>query len=125
MTKIVRCPYCGDLAQLVDSAVVYNGRSYGLIYLCQPCGAWVGCHKDTNKPLGRLADAELRQWKQRAHRAFDPIWKNKSKRRPNAYKWLAKELNIEPQDCHIGMFDVDQCKQVVDVCARYRGADAS
>jgi hypothetical protein len=34
----------------------------------------VGCHKGTTKPLGRLADAELREWKKRAHAAFDPVW---------------------------------------------------
>ena len=31
--------------------------------------AYVGVHKGTDKPLGRLANAELRYWKKRAHAA--------------------------------------------------------
>lgn len=43
--KEVFCPYCGERAEFVDSAEVYHGQSYGLIYLCRPCDAYVGCHE--------------------------------------------------------------------------------
>ena len=36
---------------LVDSAVIY-GRSYGPIYLCIICGAYVGCHPGSTRPPG-------------------------------------------------------------------------
>ena len=29
---------------------------------------------------------------------------------------LAEVMNIHPNDCHIGMFDVDQCKKVYSIC---------
>ena len=61
----ITCDYCGRPAQLTDSAIVY-GRSYGLIYYCAPCQAWVGVHKGTTTPLGRLANHELREWKKAA-----------------------------------------------------------
>lgn len=128
------CPYCNLPSVLTDSSVIY-GRSYGPIYLCGPCKAYVGCHKGTTEPLGRLADAELREWKKRAHSAFDPIWQGavalaiaanggpkrglKHKARSGAYARLAAALSIPFADCHIGMFDVDKCKAVVQVCSAW------
>lgn len=119
------CPYCGEPSQYIDSAGIYsNGRSYGMVYACLPCQAWVGVHQGTNKALGRLANSELRQAKSMAHLYFDPLWKRKmkvaklSKRqaRGAAYKWLAGQMEIPTEDCHIGMFDVPQCKEVVKHC---------
>ncbi|MGD9567560.1 MAG: DUF3268 family zinc-finger domain-containing protein [Sedimentibacter sp.] len=114
------CPYCGQQAKYVDSKVVY-GRSYGMIYLCQPCDAYVGVHKGTNEPLGRLANKELRYWKMAAHEAFDPIWKTKKMKRNNAYKWLAEQLRLSPEETHIGMFDITMCKIVIEICKKYKG----
>jgi hypothetical protein len=111
----VICPYCGRQAKFVDSKVIY-GRSYGMIYLCKDCDAYVGVHKGTDKPLGRLADKELRYWKMAAHDAFDPLWKSKSMKRNQAYKWLAGCMGLRPEETHIGMFDVSQCKKVIKIC---------
>ena len=61
----VYCDYCGRETEYVDSKVIY-GKSYGKIYLCRNCMAYVGVHKGTDKPLGRLANAELRNWKKAA-----------------------------------------------------------
>lgn len=113
-----KCPYCGATVECKDSAIIY-GRSYGMIWICTNypnCDAYVGCHGSGKNPLGRLANAELREWKKKAHAAFDPIWKSKRKSRHGAYKWLSERLNIEPAHCHIGMFDVEQCKQVIKAC---------
>lgn len=122
---MIECPYCKNRALLVDSKEVYS-KSYGMIWICTPCQAWVGCHANTkdHKPLGRLANKELRQWKQLAHRSFDPLWRrkadrqgvSKSKARKSGYKWLAKEMGMDARVCHIGMFDVTDCKRVVTVC---------
>lgn len=117
MTKT--CDYCGRPTHYIDSAVVY-GRSYGMIYYCPPCGAWVGVHRGTNKPLGRLANAELREWKKAAHAAFDPLWQAGRMRRNQAYAWLARQLGLPTDLTHIGMFDVHQCKQVVRICTDER-----
>lgn len=54
--RIVICDYCGTPADFVDSSVVYHGHSFGMIYLCPRCGAYVGVHKGSDKPLGRLAN---------------------------------------------------------------------
>ena len=77
MTRVkVDCPYCKGQAKLIDSKEIY-GRSYGMVWFCKPCDAWVGTHKNSKKhrPLGRLANAELRHWKQIAHTKFDLLWR--------------------------------------------------
>lgn len=88
----VYCDYCGRRAEYVDSRIVY-GMSRGKIYLCRNCMAYVGVHKGTDKPLGRLANAELRRWKKAAHHAFDPLWKFGPFKghRDAAYGWLAQK----------------------------------
>ena len=89
----VYCDYCGRETEYVDSKVIY-GKSYGKIYLCRNCMAYVGVHKGTDKPLGRLANAELRNWKKAAHAVFDPLWKYGRFRghRNAAYAWLAQKM---------------------------------
>lgn len=57
------CPYCGQPTEYVDSAALYHGISYGMIYLCRKCDAYVGVHRGTDKALGRLANRSLREWK--------------------------------------------------------------
>lgn len=118
--KEVFCPYCGKRAEFVDSAEVYHGRSYGMIYLCRPCDAYVGCHGNGkgDSPKGRLANAELRRWKIAAHNAFDPLWKFGTfrGRRNSAYAWLAEQMGLPKEKTHIGMFDVAECQQVIQIC---------
>lgn len=121
------CPYCGKPTEFVDSSVIY-GRSYGMIYLCRDCRAYVGVHKGTDQALGRLANAELREAKKEAHFYFDQIaktnlinkiWKKhipNTSNRSKAYLWLSSQLGIPHEVCHIGMFDVDNCKRVIELC---------
>jgi hypothetical protein len=118
----VHCPYCGDAAELVTGDTVYPHRAdlhSKRFYRCVPCGARVGCHKGTDRPLGRLANAELRRAKMAAHDAFDKMWKLRRMTRNEAYGWLANELNLSRKECHIGMFDVQRCEQVVRVCGEF------
>jgi len=118
------CPYCGREAVLTDSRSVYANRSYGSLWVCWPCRAWVGCHRDTARPLGRLADAKLRGLKVAAHKAFDNEWKelikavgcSRSMARTIAYRVLARQMGIPDGQCHIGMMDNEQCQRVAEVC---------
>jgi hypothetical protein len=110
------CPYCNDNALLVTGKEIYPHRTdlYNKeFWQCKKCDAYVGCHPNTSKPLGRLANAELRQAKMKAHRAFDPLWKKGEMKRTEAYQWLADKLEIKVSDCHIGMFNIDMCKDVI------------
>lgn len=131
------CPYCNNPTEFTDSAEVYE-KSYGMIYICRPCQAWVGVHQGTDQALGRLANAELRELKMIAHRWFDPIAKEGlineiysvymtgTTTRAKAYDWLAAQMGIKPEYCHIGMFDADECREVIRICQpvveRYDGS---
>lgn len=123
----VICPYCGNAAELTRSTEVYNGRDYGPIWLCRPCEAWVGCHKDSPRhaPLGRLANGELRHAKRAAHKTFDPFWRDappqcQGRARKRAYAWLAHALELTPEQTHIGHFDLERCARVEQLCADRR-----
>lgn len=130
MTTAPICPYCNATAVLVSGDVIYPHLphlSAKWFYRCLACpDAYVGCHPGTKEPLGRLADAKLRLAKSHAHAVFDPLWEAKVARgmkkgeaRGKGYAWLAAQLGIKPEDCHIGMFDVDTCMRVVVICRPY------
>lgn len=115
---IVNCDYCQQPALLVGGDVIYPHRSdlaHRKFYVCISCDARVGCHPGTERALGRLANAELRQAKQEAHAAFDPLWKSNGMKRKEAYAWLAKQLGVER--VHIGECDVETCRRVVEICS--------
>jgi zinc-finger-containing domain len=122
------CPYCQGEAELVLGREIYPHRAdlhQLFFWRCLPCDAYVGCHKtgDGKSPLGRLADAELRQAKKEAHAIFDPIWTNDKKQRKVAYRWLTEQLQIDTKSCHIGMFDVEMCRLTIEICKSRRDTD--
>ena len=119
----VKCDYCHRDAKRVGAEKIYPHRRDLIgkwFWECEPCGAYVGCHPGTTNALGRLANAELRRAKQGVHRVLDPLWKSKKMCRSEAYALLAKGLNIAPQNCHVGMFDVHTCEAAVNVLRAHR-----
>lgn len=114
----IDCPYCGEAAHFMPSSrPIYNGSEYGPVWRCDACDAHVGCHRGSNRPLGRLANKALREAKQAAHAAFDPVWQQFGVRRRDAYKLLADRLGIEFKRCHIGQMDLPMCQRVVKEAA--------
>lgn len=122
------CRYCQQPARLVrhgEAGYPYRA-DYGPIWTCTPCGAWVGCHPGTEKALGGLANAELRAAKQAAHAAFDPLWQRKMAKegctkghaRRAGYRWLSEQLGIPYKKTHIGYMNLEECRRVVEICAR-------
>ena len=126
ITTARKCPYCGKKPDYVDSAVIY-GKSYGMVYCCKDCDAYVGVHHGTSKrALGRLANKELREAKKEAHFYFDQLWRKGMKQgrrkhevRNAAYDWLSEQIGTPKEFTHIGMFDVELCNEVVRVCKPY------
>ena len=116
----VICPYCHKPADLVAGQTLFPFRpdlAGRYFWVCTPCDARVGCHESGTKPMGRLANAQLRLAKTEAHRHFDPIWQElKIMTRSEAYRWLSKELGISRQHCHIGFFNITRCQRTVELC---------
>ena len=114
--KPQRCPFCRSSVSLIDSARVF-GCSYGFIYLCNAypnCDARVGCRPGSIKPLGTLADRELRRWRSLVHRKFDPLWQSGVfSSRQIAYKWLSKAMKLPLERTHVAMFNIRQCQRAI------------
>lgn len=112
------CPYCSSKAQFIAEKSIFR---------CDPCDAQVGIHKSNNEPLGTLANPPLRRARMDAHSFFDPLWKYKMKKdsttirqaRKSAYQWLADSMEIHVNDCHIAMFNIEQCQKVQKICQPY------
>lgn len=112
--KRVTCTYCNRRAELHNGSAVHPGRKdleQRLFWVCWTCDAWVGCHVDTDRPFGRLANEELRLARKSAHDVFDEVWKQGRLTRPDAYAWLSRAMKLRPEDCHIGMFTVEECQR--------------
>lgn len=113
----VTCWYCRRPARLVTGMDLYPHRPdlFGKrFWRCLPCAAWVGCHPDTTEPLGRLANSELRSLKQAVHRVLDLLWQQGGMSREEAYAWLAEQLELTAEECHVGMFDPATCRRAIE-----------
>jgi hypothetical protein len=122
----IPCPYCHGQALPVTGAVLYPHRpdlAAKRFFLCDPCNAYCGTHPD-GRPLGRLADAKLRRARQYVHQLFDPLYlkaheaydgvdtgRIRNVARARAYRWLAEQMRIHVDACHVGMFNVEQCRE--------------
>ena len=103
--------------------VLRNSQKFGLFYGCArypDCNATHGAYSD-GKPLGIPANKETKNARIKAHSAFDELWKDKRNKgalnaRSDAYKWLAEKLGITPEECHIGRFNIEMCKRVMEIC---------
>lgn len=117
-----KCPYCGGVPELVDAREIFGGigPASGRYYLCRTCRAWVGCHRYSTEAMGRLAGKKLRALRHRAHTVFDLVWRDRHKpSRYNAYSWLALRLGKPRHLVHMGYFDEEDCRRVIDVCTEF------
>lgn len=126
------CTHCSAPAQLVDGAAVYPHRPDLVtrkFWRCGHCGAYVGCHKGTDRPLGTPANTQLRDARIKLHNLMvDPLWENavssvgyrpedaravaiiRNTARARVYAFLAWKLGIDKEDCHVAMFTLEQCR---------------
>lgn len=115
MKKTLICPFCKKPSKWCSNEEIYGrklGKSY-MCYWCKDCDAYVGCHNNTTKPLGTMANRELRQWRQAAHRHIDLIWKGVHKRKRGKVYMVLKE--IFGREIHIGESDIETCKIITKI----------
>jgi hypothetical protein len=51
-----------------------------------------------------------------AHNAFDPLWQSGRLSRTAAYNWLALQMGLRMDQCHIKLLDEKQCQRVIELC---------
>lgn len=113
------CPFCNKPAKWVENKAIY-GRNYGKSYMvwwCRPCDAYVGCHNNSQRPLGTMANFKTRKFRKMAHAVFDPIWKNKGRKnsRDLTYSRISKVFGYQ---VHIGESNVEQCEKIIEWCEK-------
>lgn len=64
------------------------------------------------KPLGTMANKELRVWRIRTHAKIDPIWKSGEISRSQVYGILSRQLGY---DVHVGSSNIEECKRIIEV----------
>lgn len=113
-----QCPYCGAKGELeTNSAKYYKGRDFGSIWICKTrgCDSRVGCHRGTTRPLGRMANIELRKLRHQCHELIDPFWKNRKFLRVSVYKHIADLMGIPKKKAHIGIFNEHECRKLLEL----------
>lgn len=133
MSNAPVCPYCRQPAKLITGKELYSAPRYQhgtsarfadrRYWRCDPCDAHVGCERNSDAPLGTLADANLRSARSGLHAAFDPLHTEKHMSRGCAYRALAEALKLSTADTHIARFDMALCRRarsaVVEIWARF------
>lgn len=118
---IVKC-HCGARAVLRQSTYIYgNHAKDGYLYVCSRypvCDSYVGAHTKSRKPMGFLANGELRSKRIQAHRAFDRLWKSGLMTRSQAYIWMQAKFSLNGEQAHIALFSEYMCDQLIAVCSQ-------
>lgn len=106
--KHVPCPYCEQATVFTDSSEVYR-KSYGMIYLCRDCDAFVGVHGSTVNPLGTPAKRKLRELRKCCHGTLDYYWRTKQVTRSALYSWMMTVMQLPKERAHIAMLSETEC----------------
>lgn len=111
------CQECGgSKCKLVSGEHIYPHRQdlyWKRFWVCTQCqDAYVGCHGETDRPLGTCAGPELRKMRRRCHDAFDPLWKCKVfPSRTQAYFWLGKLMG---RTVHFSQMGITECNEELE-----------
>lgn len=127
-----------------SSEHIYQGRDYGAVYECPrpDCDCYVGVHPD-GQPKGTLAGKHLRTLRMTAHGKFDALWKPweaqqlaypeegrpigklRGAMRSRAYAWLAEQLGIHKDVCHIAQMDEATVTRAIEIIEREKPTAAT
>ena len=118
--QTIRCPYCGAIADLRPASEIYGDpNAEGVLFVCRNypgCKSYVHVYPGTNRPLGPLANGDLRHLRIVAHRKFDLIWQKGVMSRQQAYRWMADFFCIPLREAHIGQFSEYRCQELIRKC---------
>lgn len=123
------CPYCQATAVLCDASAVYGPKFEGQwnMWVCAnypECDSYVGIHRNQvePRPLGTMANAELRGLRKRVHAIFDPLWKpgpqalfRGRKARDKAYWWLTDKMGMAAGQFHTAEANEEECRRALSI----------
>lgn len=119
-TSIMRCPYCGSPVVYRTADGIYReNKNNTMLYVCSnypKCDAYIKANPQTNKPMGTLANGQLRALRKRAHYYFDRLHEDGYMSRSDAYNWLADYIDMPLNMAHIGFLGEYYCNQVIERC---------
>ncbi len=102
------------------------------MWICAPCQAWIGVRARSKQhtPLGRLADAALREEKSRLHDTLEPLVAAKMRRdgvnafeaRGKAMKWLIASLHLPVENPSIHALSLEECEQAIQFIAEFQAS---
>ena len=119
----VKC-HCGAQAFLRPESAVFGTKSRGgYLYVCSrypTCDSYVSVHRRNKKPKGTLANAELRQKRIQAHKAFNVIWESGLMEKWQAYRWMQAIFGLNTQQAHIAKFSLYMCDELIRRCEEFR-----
>ena len=122
-TNSTICPYCKAKAVLRPASTVYgvSARSAGRhLYVCSnwpKCDAYVSAHRRDKRPMGNLANGDLRHKRILAHKALDEYRKLTHMEKWAVYIWLQGKLGMSENQLHIAKFSEEMCDQVIALCS--------
>lgn len=112
------CAECQRPMALRVGAHLRNQEAKRPFWGCTGYPACRGAHgaHPNGEPLGVPGDKPTREARARAHEAFDRIWRAQHTRlmsRDEAYGWMARELGLSRDECHIARFDEETCARLI------------
>ena len=118
------CPYCGRQAVLRPATYVYGERNLdpeNYLYVCggyPACDSYIGVHKKSLRPMGTLADGNLRHKRIEAHRALNEVINAGVMTKHGLYIWLQNRLCLSETEMHIGKFSYFRCEETIRECKK-------
>ena len=110
----VKCPECGAPMRLrMTQKFRYGDGRPRRFWSCTRYPACKGIHgaHPNGEPLGIPADAETKRWRVKAHAVFDQIDMPRKER----YLHLQRLMGLSKDEAHIGRFDIEQCKRLIQL----------
>lgn len=118
----IYCCECKNnvVPRLTNGKEVYPHR-YDLYHLpfwiCDKCSNFVGCHhktKQRTKPLGFIANKEIKLSRTHIHKLIDPIWKKGRISRKELYEKISESVGYR---FHTGEIkSIDQAREIYLSC---------
>lgn len=114
------CPECGKPMRLKFSRK-FNRDFYGCTGYPN-CKCTHGAHPD-GKPKGKPGDGPTRSARIECHSLLDIVWQENHMSRRNAYRLLAKLMDLRTEEAHIGAFGLADCEKFKQRWVEWQSGD--